>query len=166
MRRPFQTFLLLLFCLGFVGLGLWMFIYYSSRIWLAQDSRNWPATTGQIISSTLCEHRDKGIRYFPCVKYSYTVGERPFEGNVIIWGHQNPLTRGEAEAIRQTYFSGREVTVFYRPNAPETACLEPGIIPWETYIPIILSPLPIAYGFLILRANGLTPGRRRRNRYR
>jgi hypothetical protein len=166
MRRPLQTLLLILLALGFVTLGLWMLGYYCSRVWLAHESLNWPSTTGQIISSTICEHHYKGVRYSPCVKYSYAVGERSFEGNAIVLGHQDSLTRGEAEAVIQNYFSGREVTVFSRPNSPETACLAPGIIPWETYIPIILSPLPMATGLVILRTNGLTPGRRRRNRYR
>jgi hypothetical protein len=165
MRKPFQTLLLILWSLGFVGLGLWMFGYYCSRVWLAHESLNWPSTTGQIISSTICEHHYKGVRYSPCVTYRYALGERSFESKVIVLGHRDPGTREEAAALTQNYFNGREVAVFYRPNSPEIACLEPGIIPWETYIPMILSPLPIGIGLLVLRANRLTPGRRRRNRY-
>jgi hypothetical protein len=166
MRRPLQTILLMLWCLGFVGFGLWMFGYYGSRVCLTHESLNWPATTGHIISSTICEHHYKGIGYSPCVKYSYAVGERSFEGNVIVLGHRDPQAREEAEAITQNYFTGREVTVFYRPNSPEIACLEPGITPFENYIPIILSPLFIGYGLFVLRSNRLTSGRKRKNRYR
>jgi hypothetical protein len=151
--KYFTTLIGFLLIIGMIGLGGWMFSYYLWRVWLAEKSTDWTSTNGQIIYSEICEHHYRGTSYYPCLQYRYSVNGKILENDTIILAHRDTGNRETAERTVQKYSLGKEVNVYYDPDHPETACLEPGVIPWETYIPIVLGPIFTVFGLLVLWVN-------------
>lgn len=147
-----------LLSLALVGIGLWMFGYFVWRVWVAHRSTSWPATAGYVTSSGVCERRGKTITYNACVRYEYSVGGEVFVSERIIWGHQDPGGRDEAERTARKYPAGAEVKVFYDPGSTGMACLEPGVVPWETYIPIAVGPIFALFGLYLRRVKSTAGG--------
>jgi hypothetical protein len=97
-------------------------------------SQAWPGTTGQIIFADV-KHVSDGEGndlYRPEVRYRYQVNGKQYHNRRITFKLQNPLEnmfgrdrRRAAEIVKQ-YAIGREVTVYYQPNRPKRATLEPG----------------------------------------
>lgn len=97
-------------------------------------SQSWPSTTGTIIFADVKRVSDGegNDLYKPDVRYRYQVNDKQYHSRRITFKLQNPLEnmfgrdqRRAAEIVRQ-YAIGREVTVYYQPNRPKRATLEPG----------------------------------------
>lgn len=97
-------------------------------------SQAWPDTTGKIIFANVKRVSDGegNDLYKPEVRYRYQVNDKQYQGNRITFKLQNPVEnmfgrdqRRAAEIVQQ-YAIGREVTVYYQPNRPKRATLEPG----------------------------------------
>ena len=97
-------------------------------------SQAWPDTTGKIIFADVKRVSDGegGDLYKPDVRYRYQVKGKPYQGRRITFKLQNPLEnmfgrdqRRSAEIVKK-YAIGREVVVYYQPNRPKRATLEPG----------------------------------------
>ena len=97
-------------------------------------SEFWPSTTGKVISAEVKRTSDGegGDLYKPKVRYRYQVDDKPYQSSRITFKLPNPLDnmfggdqRLAEEAVRR-YAIGREVTVYYQPNRPKKAALEPG----------------------------------------
>jgi len=159
--RLTNTLGLLLFA-AIIAMGLWMSGHFAWRAWMAGRSGGWPAAAGRVTSSGVCEHLAKTITYYPCIRYEYSVGGRVFEGTRIMWGHKDTGSRREAERTASRYAAGTGVEVFYDPESPETACLEPGAAAWETYGLIALGLFCAATGVYLMRRQFVRPRRGRR----
>lgn len=137
---------------GIIGFGFWLFGYYLWGVSIAIRSTGWPTATGEVISSEVCEHYGKtGTTYSPCLTYSYSVNGRIFESNLITGAHREPGSREDAELTVQMYAVGNKVKVFYDPSSPGIACLEPGVIPWEAYVAIVVGLGLSVFGLVVLR---------------
>lgn len=140
--------IILLFSLTVI-LGILMSGYYSWRIWVTKQSTNWPTTTGEIITATLQETHYKGPAYSPSIRYKYHVNGRFYFNDAITLAHTDPTNLENAQAKIAHYRPGKTVNVFYDQASPEIACLEPGYVPWENYIPIIMGPLFVIAGVIL-----------------
>ena len=106
--------------------------------WLASASARWPTVSGTITMSDVIEEAiegtsngDKAIvrmihRYQVDLRYAYQVGKRDFVGTVENWGWTGIYGLRElAEKAASRYQQGQPVTVYYDPEQPGNAVLEP-----------------------------------------
>ncbi|CCD92841.1 conserved membrane hypothetical protein [Bradyrhizobium sp. ORS 375] len=99
-------------------------------------SRSWPTTAGRIKRSGVTveitrRENDRGReveeeRFRIIIEYSYAVGGRSFHSTHWNWGWTALYSdRPSAEAIAAKYPANSDVAVYYDPNQPETAVLDP-----------------------------------------
>jgi hypothetical protein len=105
---------------------------------LASASARWPTVAGTITASDVIEEQiedtsreDKSIirmihRYQVDLRYAYQVGKRDFVGTAGNWGWTGIYGLRElAEKAAGQYRQGQPVTVYYDPEQPGNAVLEP-----------------------------------------
>lgn len=105
---------------------------------IAKASAGWPTVPGAIVQSSIIEERiedpdneDKSIkrlisRYQLDLRYRYRIGTRDYVGLVANWGWAPVYALRElAEAAAARYRQGQAVTVYYNPDRPAEAVLEP-----------------------------------------
>jgi hypothetical protein len=88
--------------------------------WLrkAHVTSRWPTVPGKITSSWDVL---KGER----VKYDYAVDGKHYVGHRVCWGPRGGTAEPTYQELAEKYPPGREVKVYYDPNRPTTAVLEP-----------------------------------------
>jgi Protein of unknown function (DUF3592) len=105
---------------------------------LASASMRWPTTAGIITNASVIEEAiedqnndDKSLirktyRYQIDLRYAYQVGKRDFVGTTAGWGWTAIYGLRElAEKAASHYPQGQAVTVYYDPEQPRRAVLEP-----------------------------------------
>jgi len=121
----FYTVFIILISLG----GLIALYFFIRSIQTARNSNNWPSVVGEIISSRLgMQQAEDGPYYTPIITYSYNVGGRDYQAKRVVigqWSHAGNKTWTEQKV--EKYPPGRSVTIYYNPNSPARAVLEPGI---------------------------------------
>ena len=122
----FQTmFFFLIFLL--VGAGL---VWWGSTILQnARASADWPSVEGRITSSLVDHSTDAegADSYSPEVTFVYVEDGRSYESHTIKFGENSYSSERKAQEILSRYPMGQTVTVFYDPENPEKAVLEPGV---------------------------------------
>lgn len=115
------------------------------------QAKNWPTVPGSVIDSQVTMHYDDdGDRmYGAAVSYHYSVDGLAYSSNKRTFADYNSSNRRRAEKIVAQYAPGTSVQVYYRPDDPEDAVLEPGTN--ATMFLLLLVPLI----FLGLGAAGL-----------
>lgn len=119
----------------FVGIGA--FVQYFMQGKQVSGSMRWPTVLGKItdvgiVAEERREDDDDGrIRikalYRPDVQYAYAVGGREFHSNAWKWGWTAFYPdEASARAPVAKYAVGASIPVFYDPENPEVAILEPG----------------------------------------
>jgi hypothetical protein len=104
-------------------------------------SRHWPIVPGVVLDSQVNSYTDdEGTRmYGVAITYRYEVDGYEFSGNRRTFGEFNSNNRGRAERIVAQYLPGSDVQVYYDPDDPTKAVLEPGTN--STSILFLLLPL-------------------------
>ena len=109
-------------------LALFAFIHFLRRFSTAWSMRGWRRTQGRVVTAEMRRGKKKTsdgcLLYDPVLRYSYTVGERTFEGSRFT--HQ--AVRNAANQTTQfiaRLAQGAEVPVYYHPRNPEEAVLQP-----------------------------------------
>ena len=105
---------------------------------LASASTRWPTVAGIVTNSGVIEEaiEDKGnddksfvrkiYRYQVDLRYAYQIGKRDFVGTSANWGWTAVYGLRElAEKVASQYRQGQPVTVYYDPEQPGNAVLEP-----------------------------------------
>lgn len=138
-----------------VGLGLFAAIFLCvgaallvpglNNLWNAKQSEQWPVVAGRILyhqesSSTSTSEDGEGYTststtYSTRVIYRYDVNGRTHYNNVRIFGQLAGSSEEWAEEIAQQYPKGKDVEVSYKPDDPDTAALEPGIVNEAFWLP-------------------------------
>jgi hypothetical protein len=102
----------------------------SYGIWRARrqtaSGKSWPFVPGEVIESTVERHGISGDQYAATVRYRYRVGNKDYEGDRIRAGGHRALTQAGAQARASKYSIGRRLRVYYDPQHPARAVLEPG----------------------------------------
>ena len=123
----FQTmFLFLVFLAVGAGLSWWGWTILQN----ARASADWPSVEGQITRSLVAYSTDAegGDSYSPEVTFVYVaVDDRSHEGRTIKFGENSYGSERKAQEIINRYPLGQTVTVFYDPENPDKAVLEPGV---------------------------------------
>jgi hypothetical protein len=118
-----------IFCI--VGIGLTAGGFGARK--KSKVSASWPTVVGKILSTDVVAHRSSGggrhgssVRssYEPVVKYSYSVGDKNFEGKKIGFVDIRG-SKGSAEKRVESFSSMKELIVHYNPDSPKEAVLDP-----------------------------------------
>lgn len=132
--------------LWFLGRAL----YRSSQ--LAQESRDWPSVAGTMVQCQMVAQYRSG--YSVMVLYEYEVAGQSYRHNVLTYGSHPLKTLMDKQTFVAEHPAGTPVTVYYKPENPQTAALFTG--PYPTWIfallvgllvvmlPALLMPILIA----------------------
>lgn len=112
----------------FVG-GSWLLVAMIYQIKQAKVSATWPTVMGQITKAELEENPGRWVTYTAKLRYHYLANGAAMESDIIGYGQIGlgayTETREKAEAKLKKYPVQTMVKVFYNPQRPEQACLEP-----------------------------------------
>jgi uncharacterized protein DUF3592 len=112
-------------------LGLLILIVGSVLIRVPQSiaSIYWPTTEGIIISSHVteecCNSYTEG--WYPQISYRYSVNQQEYTSNRIELVYVAIQWGGSIQSIVEKYPVGQKVSVYFNPNNPAEAVLEPGL---------------------------------------
>jgi len=117
-----------------------------SRLLAARASERWPQTEGLIIESRTTSNC---ILCRPTINYHYDVKGQSFVGSNITAGSQNYYNRGEAVSKIRSYAIGSTLAVYYDPNNPSIACLEPGVQDSFAYLYLVFAGCLMSAGLYL-----------------
>jgi hypothetical protein len=133
--------------LAFLLGGIWIFAWDFAKIQRASDSKDWPQADGVV---TVSKYVQKGRETWPYIEYTYTVtGVRYTSQQISFDLFNKPGGKGRVQSIVERYPVGQAVTVYYDPNNPAIAILEPGDYS-PFYVPLLLAVVPTIGGLLML----------------
>jgi len=114
----------------FLVLGAALLIPMAWLPTLARTSRSWTSAPGQIVSSKIdvvYRSRHSSSLFRVAVRYQYRVERDTLTGRRIAFGDRfwsSFQSQSQAEAARQAYPEGKDVTVFYDPARPARCTLD------------------------------------------
>ena len=108
----------LFFTAGFFAVGLLI-----HQLPKAISSEQWPSVDGVVTESSLRQGRKR--RRSHRLRYQYVVDGQPIEGKQVAF--MGRVFASSARRRHAAYPVGRKVTVYYHPQQPEVAVLEPGV---------------------------------------
>ena len=104
------------------------FLFALPPLQYSYASKSWPAVPGTITRSEVdVWQRDSQTHYQPDIAYSYTINGEKYTSSKITIGDpplDNNVTR--AKRLQSEYPVGKEVSVYYDPELPESSALKPG----------------------------------------
>ncbi|MCZ6616688.1 MAG: DUF3592 domain-containing protein [Gammaproteobacteria bacterium] len=113
-----------------------------------KQSLSWPSVAGEITCSKVVRrgsggNSGQGSTFRADVQYSYEVGAKPFRGDKVCVGVDvGTGSRTRAEERCRRYGNGSVVSVYYNPDNPGEACLEPVVD-----APYFFYSIAAAFGF-------------------
>ncbi len=128
----------------FIITGGFVAFFGNGQIKDAKQSVDWPAVEGTVVSSEVQQEsktsrsngttrRKTGTRtartktsYRAEVLYDYVVNGETYSANKVLFGQVGKGSPASARKIVNRYPAGKKVTVYYNPDEPEIAVLEPG----------------------------------------
>jgi hypothetical protein len=120
---------------------------------LGLQTQTWPSAEGVILQSS-AEHGSSArtsSEYYLNVQYRYSVGDQSYTGDNVTPGVSATLSEAEAnDLISGRYAAGRPVPVYYDPQNPANAVLQPGIA-GDAWLMIVVSVICAAGGGFLLR---------------
>ena len=145
-------------CVILISLGIAILFLFGIRN-LERDYRSlhWPVTSGVIRSVSMHGAPFNGPgadqnSYYSDIVYDYQVAGASYSGTRVTFGglwliYNNGSNKSQVRAVLDRYPVGKQVSVYYDPNAPETAVLEPKITD-RTWTPLVFSVLFLLWGTL------------------
>ena len=132
----------------------------------AKASTEWPTTDGEIIESDVQTNRsnDGETTYKAIVIYEYSLDGADLKSDRVWFGDGYATNDWSAmQAVVREYPVGKKVTVYYAPDAPDEAVLQPGAF-FSSYLLFgigltfaVIGSLMLA-GVLVYRIFGATSG--------
>jgi hypothetical protein len=113
----------------------------------AEATESWPTVPGVITSSEIDQYDSDGTTMYSAeINYDFTVDDKPYNGNRISINSGNSSTSSIKEVKKdlQKYPVGAAVTVYYDPELPNNAVLEPG----ADFLTYLIKYAPFLFGFL------------------
>jgi hypothetical protein len=116
----------------FAGAGLWLTRRGMRQHRAGLESWDWPVVEGQVVEASVHTLRARQApKYLPSITYTYTVAGQPYTGNQRTigddwWTSRWLSSQAEAQAQIEAYQPEGPVKVYYNPQDPAEAVLEPG----------------------------------------
>ena len=94
----------------------------------AKASESWPDVPGVVVSSDVVSKRGKdNTMYSADIVYHYAVNGRDYTCSTVSFGgNYSSSSSQHAHKVTNKYPAGTPVQVYYQPEEPSTAALEPG----------------------------------------
>lgn len=119
---------------GLIGMTIFgmMTAYFARDVWRAWSSHSWPVVEGQITLSQI--RRWRRVRggqevstwnHAPEIRYQYLVAGHQYHAHTICFGREWNTNEFDAHDTLKRYPSGARVRVWYDPQRPNHATLEP-----------------------------------------
>lgn len=126
--------------LFFVVLGVVVLFFVIRGMIEAIESNSWPSVGGVVKTCELAVDSSEGTHYSAKIAYEYSVNDKPFVGNRIASGGDSSMFESSAREEMKRYPKGKNVKVYYSPDDPSVALLEPGVR-FGDWIGVLLAPL-------------------------
>jgi hypothetical protein len=147
-------YLIIIFCLVFVGMGVWMLVKLFRNLAQAKQSEHWLTTSGKVVSSELDSQAntdDEGYSpttYIARVCFAYEISGVSYQGDCINfnYGMRTSNLRIQQSIVEQ-YPEGSTVTVYYDPEKPNEAVLERKVN--GAFTTILVSAIFILIGIIV-----------------
>lgn len=109
----------------------------------AEASKEWPTVEGIVTFSELNKSRDSDGKdmYSANIQYNYSVGGKEYSDGSIQTLDGSSSVKSSVKKTIKKYAVGTKVTVYYDPEFPNTAVLEPG----TSFLFGIMLKLPLAF---------------------
>ncbi len=107
-----------------IAIGAVLYIVQFRQGLRADASKKWPRAAGTVIASALEKSAEHRRRYIAALQYRYRVGGKDYQGSRVFWGGNEGREKHMASVV-ETYPAGTNVRVFYDPNNPAEAVLDP-----------------------------------------
>ncbi|MCP1291917.1 MULTISPECIES: DUF3592 domain-containing protein [Chromobacterium] len=140
-----------------IAIGVAVSAYLWQQSAKAQQAAGWPSVAGKIVSSEVDWRHARGgdssdrREYRAIVRYEYRVADGVHRAERLRFPNPGYGSSDEqAREIVQRYPAGKTVPVFYNPQNPEEACLEPGKH-WSAWLAQAVGALVVLVGLFLLR---------------
>jgi hypothetical protein len=107
-----------------IAIGAVLYVVQLRQGLRADASKKWPQAAGIVTASALEKSPQHRRRYTAALQYSYRVGGRDYHGSRVFWGGNEGREKHMASVV-DTYPAGSKVRVFYDPQNPAEAVLDP-----------------------------------------
>jgi hypothetical protein len=96
------------------------------QFYMGLSSGSWPSTTGRIVNLNLSTPwwEEESVGYHLRAEYTYTVESEAYRSYRVSFGHRSYFSKKNAS---DQFPLGKEVEVYYDPENPANAVLEPGM---------------------------------------
>ena len=134
--------------LGLLGLGLLAGGgFLISEVWSALRGQSWPKAEAKVeASQVLQEVRTRGGPQFRIkLNYRYTVDGKAYTGERFNNRNNYLSGEGQARSVAQAYPQGARCEVFYNPNDPAEAVIDPSVT-WHTWGRLALGAVGLLLG--------------------
>ncbi len=152
---------ILFFPLLFLGVGLILFTVGAYQIYHGMESTAWPTVRGVITVAELGKHIDRDLdnnstdtTYSADISYDYLVDDQAYVNGSVHFGSMSSSDPSMARAMLQRYPVGKTVTVFYNPERPQQAVLEPGVAGVAWVLPalgLLFAVVGSGFSWLVVR---------------
>lgn len=135
--------------------GIVFFVWGLPPLKYSKESSQWPSVSGKIIKSEIDSWRREGKSYYQAnIVYNYEVDGKKYTASKVTVGDPPSGTNmSPARRIQDEFPVGKDVVVYYDPEAPVSAALKPGIQKNDILLAFITGIFPLL-GILIF-FNGL-----------
>ena len=151
--------LAVLVLLGALGGGIYLIIREYRQVYVYRS------VEGKVLASELSTRQIQSAKlrpaaYTPSVSYDYLVDGKRYEGNRIRLYMENSTSKQAMARIGDRYPPGARVRVYYDPQDPSTAVLEPGftVVSFVVFLGGLLGALLAAFLALKSRAGRRAAG--------
>ena len=109
-------------------LGIMTMLGAAFKHFEGKASLSWPSVEGTVHETRLGAKEQRGdVDYHPRIQYSYEVDGRGYKSDRIDFDYPFFETEQEAQAFLEMYPVGAPLTVYYDPDDPGAALLDPGV---------------------------------------
>lgn len=125
----------------FLIVGIAISVWGIQAVRRSHASRNWPTTEGTVVSSAI-ERSGRSVvqNHRAEIEYEYSVKGITHSSGAVSCGDYGSAFSSHAREIVERYPQGKKVPVYYDPQDPSVAVLEPGSS-WGAYIPLLIGVL-------------------------
>ena len=131
--------------------GSLVFIDGLPNIYKAHQSSSWSSTNGYVTESKIYKKRSSSskknkFKYTISLAYTYEANGKQFNAHQIFFGEtKSTSSKARSHAVIEKYPTDSDITVYYDPQEPSQAVLEPGIQS-VTYLPLGLGLIFLLVG--------------------
>lgn len=137
--------------------GMFLLLYGINQIYGGYKSTKWPTADGRVIESRIGKHipsatdKVRTPTFYPVVRYEYTARGIRYTCDRIRFSGGTGDKRSKAKKYVDKYPVGKTVVVYYYPDDPKMAVLEPGMV-WTAFMVTLGGLVFLFVGVICYRA--------------